>query len=156
MHGSKSAILAIFQIGPGWPCTVSGALKNPSKKAKLERPHFFKVRSGKITVWYIKYKSKGPSIKDVTNREESKDYLKNNCHWDKHATEFLKRLLWTTLPFKQMERTFSIWILLIYVIIFPELSPRSLSMCFCHWSSLICTSFARVAFCRHRWRCKYF
>ena len=29
MHGSKSAILAIFQTGPGWPCTVSAALKNP-------------------------------------------------------------------------------------------------------------------------------
>ena len=30
MHGSKSAILAIFQTGPGWPGTVSAALKNPS------------------------------------------------------------------------------------------------------------------------------
>jgi hypothetical protein len=28
MHGSKSAILAFFQTGLGWPCTVSAALKN--------------------------------------------------------------------------------------------------------------------------------
>ena len=34
MHGSKSAILAIFQTGPGWPCTVSAALKNPSQVFK--------------------------------------------------------------------------------------------------------------------------
>ena len=34
MHGSKSAILAIFQTGPGWPCTVSAALKNPSQDVK--------------------------------------------------------------------------------------------------------------------------
>ena len=31
MLGLKSAILAIFQTGPGWPCTVSVALKNPSQ-----------------------------------------------------------------------------------------------------------------------------
>ena len=30
MHGLKSAILAIFQKGLGWPCTVSAALKNAS------------------------------------------------------------------------------------------------------------------------------
>ena len=30
MQGLKSAILAIFQRGPGWPCPVSTALKNPS------------------------------------------------------------------------------------------------------------------------------
>ena len=30
MQGLKSAILAIFQKGPGWPGTVSAALKNPS------------------------------------------------------------------------------------------------------------------------------
>ena len=68
MQGLKSAILAIFLNGPGWPCPVSAAIKNPSRikkiflfwvpmntkkdwKAKLERPHFFKVQSGKITVW---------------------------------------------------------------------------------------------------------
>ena len=34
MHRSKSAILAIFQTGPGWPCTVSAALKNPSQDFK--------------------------------------------------------------------------------------------------------------------------
>ena len=28
MQGLKSAILAIFQNGPGWPCHVSTALKN--------------------------------------------------------------------------------------------------------------------------------
>ena len=33
-HGSKSAILAIFQTGPGWMCTVSAALKNPSQDFK--------------------------------------------------------------------------------------------------------------------------
>ena len=36
----------------------------------------------------IKYKSKGPSIKDVANREESKYCRKNNFHWEKHTTEF--------------------------------------------------------------------
>ena len=30
MQGLKSAILAIFQTGPEWPCPVSTALKNPS------------------------------------------------------------------------------------------------------------------------------
>ena len=30
MHGLKSAILAIFQKGLGWPCPVSVALKNAS------------------------------------------------------------------------------------------------------------------------------
>ena len=34
MHGSKSAILAIFQTGPAWLCTVSAALKNPSQDFK--------------------------------------------------------------------------------------------------------------------------
>ena len=34
MQGLKSAILAIFQTGPGWPCTVSVALKNPSLNFK--------------------------------------------------------------------------------------------------------------------------
>ena len=34
MGGSKSAILAIFQTGLGWPCTVSAALKNPSQDFK--------------------------------------------------------------------------------------------------------------------------
>ena len=31
IQGLKSAILAIFQTGLGWPCTVSAALKNPSQ-----------------------------------------------------------------------------------------------------------------------------
>ena len=35
MQGLKSAILAIFQTGPGWPCTVSAALKNPSQDFKI-------------------------------------------------------------------------------------------------------------------------
>ena len=30
MHGLKSAILAFFQKGLGWPCPVSAALKNVS------------------------------------------------------------------------------------------------------------------------------
>ena len=34
MQGLKSAILAFFQTGPGWPCTVSAALKNPSQDFK--------------------------------------------------------------------------------------------------------------------------
>ena len=32
MHGLKSAILAIFQKGLGWPCPVSAALKNAFEK----------------------------------------------------------------------------------------------------------------------------
>jgi hypothetical protein len=34
MQGLKGAILAIFQTRPGWPCTGSGALKNPSQDLK--------------------------------------------------------------------------------------------------------------------------
>ena len=34
MHGLKSAILAIFQRGLGWPFPVSAALKNPSLDLK--------------------------------------------------------------------------------------------------------------------------
>ena len=34
MLGSKSAILAISQKGPGRPCPVSAALKNPSQDFK--------------------------------------------------------------------------------------------------------------------------
>ena len=34
MQGLKSAILAIFQRGPGWPCPVSATLKNPSLDLK--------------------------------------------------------------------------------------------------------------------------
>ena len=67
MQGLKSAILAIFQTGPGWPCTVSATLKNPSQdfkiifamdaneflamlEGKIRATSFFKVQSGKITV----------------------------------------------------------------------------------------------------------
>ena len=60
----KSAILAIFQNGLGWLCPVSPALtgiekiflfcvpNNPLKdwKEKLERAHFLKVQSGRLTV----------------------------------------------------------------------------------------------------------
>ena len=71
MQELKSAILAIFQRGLGWPCPVSAALKNPSVdlknlfalgadeflpmqcwNAKLERALFCRVQSGKITVYY--------------------------------------------------------------------------------------------------------
>ena len=47
MHGSKSAILAIFQTGPVWPGTVSAALKNLSQDFK----NYFYIgcRSRKIT-----------------------------------------------------------------------------------------------------------
>ena len=34
MQGSKGAILAIFQKGPGWPCPDISALKNPSRDFK--------------------------------------------------------------------------------------------------------------------------
>ena len=34
MQGLKSAILAIFSNGPGWPCPVSAAIKNPSQELK--------------------------------------------------------------------------------------------------------------------------
>ena len=34
MHGLKSAILAIFQKGLGWPCPASAALKNASQLLK--------------------------------------------------------------------------------------------------------------------------
>ena len=67
MQGLKSAILAISQTGPGWPCTVSAALKNPSHdfkilfvldfyeflvmlEGKIGERLFFEVQSGKITV----------------------------------------------------------------------------------------------------------
>ena len=40
-------LMVIFQNGLGWPCPVSPAVK---AKAKLERPHFLKVRSNEITV----------------------------------------------------------------------------------------------------------
>ena len=33
--GVKSAILAIFQRGPGWPCPVSAAIKNPSHELNI-------------------------------------------------------------------------------------------------------------------------
>ena len=56
MHGSKTAILAIFQIGPGWPCTVSAALKNPSQDFKilftLGADEFLAMLEGKInSIW---------------------------------------------------------------------------------------------------------
>ena len=35
MQGLRRAILAIFQTGPGWPCTVSAALKNPSQDLEI-------------------------------------------------------------------------------------------------------------------------
>ena len=69
MQGLKIAILAILQNGLGWLCFVSAALQESLKeiqkfflfwvpitpykdwKVKLERAHFSKVQSGKITVW---------------------------------------------------------------------------------------------------------
>ena len=52
MHGSKSAILAIFQKGPGWPCPDSAALKNPSQEFKfffeLGADEFLVMLEGKI------------------------------------------------------------------------------------------------------------
>ena len=68
MHGSKSAILAIFQTGPGWPCTVIHQesltgfqkiflLRVPMNsqqcwKAKLERALFSMFQYCKITVCF--------------------------------------------------------------------------------------------------------
>ena len=52
MHGSKSAILAIFQTGQGWLCTVSAAFKNPSRDFKnlfaLGADDFLAMLEGKI------------------------------------------------------------------------------------------------------------
>ena len=52
MHRSKSAILAIFQTGPGWRGTVSAALKNPSQDFKilfaLGADEFLTMLEGKI------------------------------------------------------------------------------------------------------------
>ena len=54
MQGLKSAILAIFQTGPRWPCTVSAALKNPSQISKiifaLGAYEFLAMLEGKIRV----------------------------------------------------------------------------------------------------------
>ena len=49
MQGLKSAILAIFQTGPGWPSSVSGALKNPSQDFKNFN-EFLAMLKGKIGV----------------------------------------------------------------------------------------------------------
>ena len=50
----KSAILAVFQTGPGWPCTVSAALMNPSQDFKilfgLGADEFLAMLEGKIRV----------------------------------------------------------------------------------------------------------
>ena len=52
MQGLKSAILAIFQRGPGWPCAVSAALKNPSVDLKnsfcIGADEFLAMLEGKI------------------------------------------------------------------------------------------------------------
>ena len=52
MHGSKSAILAIFQKGPGWPWLDSAAFKNPSQEIKkifaLGADEFIVMLEGKI------------------------------------------------------------------------------------------------------------
>ena len=51
MQGLKSAILAIFQTGPGWPCPVSTALKNTcwiTKLFALGSYEFLAMLEGKI------------------------------------------------------------------------------------------------------------
>ena len=70
MQGLKSVILATFQIGLGWAgwlCPVSAALKNLSQefnnsfcfgcrlipRKTIQRAHFSKVQSGKITVCFM-------------------------------------------------------------------------------------------------------
>ena len=83
MQGLKSAILAIFQTGPGWPCPISTALKNPLldfKKyfcfgflwipRKIERPHFFKILPGKITVWSMRRRRSCASISNPSMGRE--------------------------------------------------------------------------------------
>jgi hypothetical protein len=54
MQGLKSAILAIFQTGLGWLCTVSAALKNPSQDFKfffaLGADELLAMLEGKIRV----------------------------------------------------------------------------------------------------------
>jgi hypothetical protein len=45
MHGSKSAILAIFHKGAGWPCPDSAALKNPSQEFKKYFFHWVPMSS---------------------------------------------------------------------------------------------------------------
>ena len=60
MKGLKSAILAIFQNGLGWPCTVRrilhrdfvlGSYESLERlEGKSREGQFFKVQSGKITV----------------------------------------------------------------------------------------------------------
>ena len=49
MQGLKSAILSIFQTGPGWPSTVNEALKNPSQDFK-NSDEFLAMMEGKIRV----------------------------------------------------------------------------------------------------------
>ena len=48
----KCPILVIFQTGPGWPCTVSAALKNPSQDFKtlfaLGADEFLAMLEGQI------------------------------------------------------------------------------------------------------------
>ena len=52
MQGLKSAILAIFQKWPGWPCPVSMALKSPSLNFKnsfvFGSDEFIAMLEGKI------------------------------------------------------------------------------------------------------------
>ena len=72
MDGSKSAILAIFQTGPGWLSLLVRPSRIPHRtskilfafgadeflamlKHKIKEAPFFKVRSGKITVWPTYY-----------------------------------------------------------------------------------------------------
>ena len=67
IHGSKSAILEIFQTGLGWPCTVNAPSRIPHRiskilfalgaveflakiRDKIREAPFFKVQSGKIKV----------------------------------------------------------------------------------------------------------
>ena len=54
MQGLKSAVLAIFQTGPGWPCAVSAALKIPHRISKiifaLGAEEFLAMLEGKIGV----------------------------------------------------------------------------------------------------------
>ena len=48
MHGLKSAILAIFQKGLGWPCPVSAALKNAPKNSNETRTFMCLGRAGRF------------------------------------------------------------------------------------------------------------
>ena len=55
MHRLKSAILAIFQRGLGWPCRVSLALKNAFEKLFLFRVSMNHINAGRQKNFMLQY-----------------------------------------------------------------------------------------------------